>query len=1172
MVTRDQNERSRVADAPEQVGHAADSSTSKRRRADQAGATSPKAGTWAAEAEHLTQLFLRNDFALYASLLQVDAASGHVVFQASPLLSKLDVLDYVSETARRFRRSDRTVQEWCAAAAAPQDTLPLTSFAELLSTLTFLCDGEQPGSEQLLAAIRRHSTFTAEVAGFAEWALCTAGLAALAAAAAGGAAASSTASVAAKQRGEEGADASSMTEVDDPARAAAAAEQLRNVLFTGMNVIMTLSNVLDGELTAGADVPEAAPERSLCAQLLWQPESLANYAESLHAFDQGVMALFASGPQTLLYVRAKRELEEHAELLLSAMQYAVETKRALAPERCVEVSRQLWPALERALAPATPDRVAADISAKSEDTSSPERLIQLLPFLARCLEQATDDASASLAGSLHALCLNAWERKPRKNNRRTTLSPGAEAALLATLRHLYSTRLALLAAAFQSAQQSAALERVVRMALLESAMQLQLDGAAATSASRATDDAELTASEPDAGAAERLREVMQFLSRLHALALRLRHSSWLQRYLLADCFAGIRGLERLLDILRRLPIASTRRCSADARAEYAILLNDVEAVRRRSGAPDESPPTAVETPEHDEDGVAPVVDVRLPPLDFTAVPMGDFGERTWYTLLAMRRSRAADKLSRLIDTDDGKPAPFVNLPCNQYLGGALAGRAAPPTDACQCRGRCEPTQCLNASVFVECHPERCPVARAQTTDHDCGNQRFQRQQYARAEVFLTGDGRGCGVRTLEPLRRGDFVVEYMGEVIDLDELLRRRREHRYERHVYFMTLDQGLFLDASRQGTWGRFINHSCAPACYTHKWMVRGRLRVGIFASRDVAAGEELTFDYRMEKRGERVELPSEASAAASADEPVPIRCRCGASGCTGWISGGPFADEAAAEAALQEFAAQRQRLVEALREELHAAERVLEQHRRPPLATSSALATDSRLQLCAWEEEEVVVVVVGEDTADAPKLVGAPATDAADAVFIPRKQREPLPSPAPEEDGDEERGEGDGGRSSREDATPDGGERDTSARVALDGDAGDGGRAPRRKRHRGGRGAMRRRRQREQEAWLLARQGQNSVAATAAPAPTNLHCFHCGRRGHRRTECPQWAGAAAAGSAATGADLLRHHEMRKAEYERRRLAAVQPPRLNGDVAHKRRSAPTSIEAGYASDASCGQ
>ena len=1158
-------DRFRVADAPGKVGHAADASTSKRWRADQVGATSPKAGTWAAEAEHLTQLFLRNDFALYASLLRVDAASGHVVFQASPLLSKLNVLDYVSETARRFRRSERTVREWCAAGAAPQDTLPLTSFAELLSTLTFLCDGEQPGSEQLLAAIRRHSTFTAEVAGFAEWALRTAGLPALVAAAAPGAA-----SVAVKQKGEERADSSSMTGVDDPATAAAAAvaEQLRNVLFTGMNVIMTLSNVLDGELTAGADAPEATPERSLCAQLLWRPQLLADYAESLHAFDQEVMALFVSGPQNLLYVRAKREIEEHAELLLSAMQYAVETKRALAPERCVEISRQLWPALERALSLATSDRPAADISAKGEDTSSPERLIQLLPFLARCLEQATDDASASLAGSLHALCLNAWERKPRKNNARTTPSPGAEAALLATLRHLYTTRLALLAAAFQSAQQSAAVERVVRMALLESAVQLQLDGAAAASASRATDDAELTASEPDAGAAERLREVMQFLGRLHALALRLRHSTWLQRYVLADCFAGTRGLERLLDILRRLPIATTRRCSADARAEYAILLNDVEAVRRRSGAPDESPPTAVETPVHDDDGMVPAVDVRLPPLDFTAVPMGDFGERTWYTLLAMRRSRAADKLSRLIDTDDGKPAPFVNLPCNQYLGGALAVRAAPPTDACQCRGRCEPAQCLNASVFVECHPERCPVARAQTTDHDCGNQRFQRQQYARAEVFLTGDGRGCGVRTLQPLRRGDFVVEYMGEVIDLDELLRRRREHRYERHVYFMTLDQGLFLDASRQGTWGRFINHSCAPACYTHKWMVRGRLRVGIFAARDIAAGEELTFDYRMERRGERVELPLEAGAAAAADEPVPIRCRCGASGCTGWISGGPFADEAAAEAALQEFAAQRQRLVETLREELHTAERVLDQHRRPPLATSSALAADSRLQLCAWEEEEVVVEM-GENTADALKLVDAPVTDAADAVFIPRKQREPLPSAPPEENGDEEeRSEEDGGRSSREDATPDGGERDTSARVAVDGDL-----APRRKRHRGGRGAMRRRRQREQEAWLLARPGQRSMATAAAPTPTNLHCFHCGRRGHRRAECPQWTGTAAAtGSTATGVDLLRHHEMRKAEYERRRLAAVQPPRLNGDVARKRRSVSTSIEAGYASDASCGQ
>lgn len=59
------------------------------------------------------------------------------------------------------------------------------------------------------------------------------------------------------------------------------------------------------------------------------------------------------------------------------------------------------------------------------------------------------------------------------------------------------------------------------------------------------------------------------------------------------------------------------------------------------------------------------------------------------------------------------------------------------------------------------------------------------------------------------------------------------------------------------QGALGRFINHSCRPNCETQKWMVRGELAIGLFASEDIPAGVELTFDYNFERYGDKVHAP---------------------------------------------------------------------------------------------------------------------------------------------------------------------------------------------------------------------------------------------------------------------------------------------------------------------------
>jgi len=66
------------------------------------------------------------------------------------------------------------------------------------------------------------------------------------------------------------------------------------------------------------------------------------------------------------------------------------------------------------------------------------------------------------------------------------------------------------------------------------------------------------------------------------------------------------------------------------------------------------------------------------------------------------------------------------------------------------------------------------------------------------------------------------VIEYVGEVIDAEELEKRMDSYQADRHFYFLTLTGSECIDASKKGNLARFINHSCSPNCMTQKWYYR--------------------------------------------------------------------------------------------------------------------------------------------------------------------------------------------------------------------------------------------------------------------------------------------------------------------------------------------------------------
>lgn len=154
---------------------------------------------------------------------------------------------------------------------------------------------------------------------------------------------------------------------------------------------------------------------------------------------------------------------------------------------------------------------------------------------------------------------------------------------------------------------------------------------------------------------------------------------------------------------------------------------------------------------------------------------------------------------------------------------------------------------------------------------NCQNQRFTRQLFADVSVIQT-EKKGFGLRANVDLKPNDFIFEYIGEVIAEGAFRKRMIAYDQEgiKHFYFMSLSRGEFVDATKRGNLGRFCNHSCNPNCYVDKWVVNDKLRMGIFAERYVKAGEELVFNYNVDRYGAN-----------------PQPCYCGESNCTGFIGG---------------------------------------------------------------------------------------------------------------------------------------------------------------------------------------------------------------------------------------------------------------------------------------------
>lgn len=102
---------------------------------------------------------------------------------------------------------------------------------------------------------------------------------------------------------------------------------------------------------------------------------------------------------------------------------------------------------------------------------------------------------------------------------------------------------------------------------------------------------------------------------------------------------------------------------------------------------------------------------------------------------------------------------------------------------------------------------------------------------------------GLGLFADEPVKRGTWVIEYVGKVVRGKEVDARAGKYLFETSRYRM-------IDGRARSNTARYINHSCKPNCEAE--IFGGR--VFIKAIKRIEAGDEFTYDYGKEHVNEYI------------------------------------------------------------------------------------------------------------------------------------------------------------------------------------------------------------------------------------------------------------------------------------------------------------------------------
>ncbi|XP_028281560.1 uncharacterized protein LOC114448636 [Parambassis ranga] len=147
--------------------------------------------------------------------------------------------------------------------------------------------------------------------------------------------------------------------------------------------------------------------------------------------------------------------------------------------------------------------------------------------------------------------------------------------------------------------------------------------------------------------------------------------------------------------------------------------------------------------------------------------------------------------------------------------------------------------------------------------------------------------KGRGIFTTAPFEKGDFLLEYRGELISKQECERRKRLYRDKLKVFMFEFhfDGKLWcVDAAKDdGSFGRLINDNhINPNAKMKCLTLQGKPHLCLFATRDISPGEELTYNYgnsdwprRSKVESAESSMEEQHAVSSSTSEPSTSACK---------------------------------------------------------------------------------------------------------------------------------------------------------------------------------------------------------------------------------------------------------------------------------------------------------
>lgn len=181
----------------------------------------------------------------------------------------------------------------------------------------------------------------------------------------------------------------------------------------------------------------------------------------------------------------------------------------------------------------------------------------------------------------------------------------------------------------------------------------------------------------------------------------------------------------------------------------------------------------------------------------------------------------------------------------------------------------------NKNLIIECNLN-C------TCSEKCGNRLVQWGPLNCLVIMkATNSTMGYGLFSTRLIKKGQFICEYAGEVVGIDEAKKRCEENKAQGCMnYVLVVSEYIgekkittCIDPSKFGNIGRYSNHSCQPNTMLVPVRVENMVpKLCLFAIKDIEPMSEITFNYA-------------GDVANSVQNLSKTPCLCGSAVCFGYL-----------------------------------------------------------------------------------------------------------------------------------------------------------------------------------------------------------------------------------------------------------------------------------------------